>query len=671
VAVAGDVLAGLEDVPWGRFEPADPDHPVAALPRALRRLLDQGEKATEKDCHPLYGMLFHGSAEATAAVSAAAAPFVAALAAEPGNGARVDLVETLAGMLSRAVEAQAEPLAADGWPAAWRPYERDVLALLVHQDRDVRRAALALARTAAPLLERWRAEADPAVRVTVLLALGEAAAVAGPGAVEEIRAVLAEALRSADPVTQVAAVHASAALDPDLPVRKADLLLRLLSDPAAGPDFEAVWYEPGAAAPSERESVVHRTGALLDRDPRAARSFAVRLAEAAHRDQDGPLCAAALDEAWRQLVLRPSAGPDLLPLAGGLLAARDPAVRLRAVHLLAMLGKSAAPYADRLADLLDDRGEAECVDGRVGDFACWALARIGDPRAVPGIVERFRAFDEEFRSGSWVLENVRLPALSELLIPMREYAGVLLPALRNLLREEAAGGAWSLAGSALRVFEEWGEEALPALPEILPLLGDARYSLSAADVLVAMGPGAAPAEQALRDCTVLDHPANHLKVAWAAWRLGGDGASVLERVGEAVLAAEPPLCGPVWWLTDFGPVAAPYAGRVRYFMDTAQGWGRLQAALAWWAITGDHELSLPVAEDFVREMAAGGDRYGLYAEALRILTRIGTTTPATRTALTETASTDRRLSDERDYQALLQDEHLRTAITAVLALRPA
>jgi hypothetical protein len=376
----------------------------------------------------------------------------------------------------------------------------------------------------------------------------------------------------------------------------------------------------------------------------------------------------ALDEGWRRLLLRPSEGPALLPFAGGLLAHPDPGVRLRAVHLLAMLGKQAAPYAGRLAELLGDRGRADGIDGRVGDFASWALARIGDPRAVPGLVERFRAFDREFRSGGWVLTSVRLPSLSELLIPLRKFAAALLPALRVLVRDEHAGRTQSLTGAALRVFEAWGEDALPALPDILPLLADPRYSLVAADALVAMGPGAAPAEQALRACAVLDHSANHLKVAWAAWRISGNGPSVLERVGEAVLAADPPACGPVWWLTDFGPAAAPYAHKVRTFLDRTEGWGRLQAALAWWSITAEPAPSQRALEDILLEMAAGGDSFPLYAEALRILARIGTTTPPIRTALTTAASTDRHLSAAHDYRAILADTHLRPTLTATLTL---
>lgn len=102
------------------------------------------------------------------------------------------------------------------------------------------------------------------------------------------------------------------------------------------------------------------------------------------------LSEAVLDEAWRLLVLRPSAAPALPPVAGRLLD--DPAdpVRLRAAYLLAVLGRQSARYADRLATLLDDAGKDPCLDGTVGDYARWALTRIGDPRALPGLADRAR-----------------------------------------------------------------------------------------------------------------------------------------------------------------------------------------------------------------------------------------------------------------------------------------
>ncbi|MFD7262592.1 hypothetical protein [Streptomyces sp. NPDC059874] len=69
---------------------------------------------------------------------------------------------------------------------------------------------------------------------------------------------------------------------------------------------------------------------------------------------DAELRRCALDAAWPLLVARLSAAAAVLP---------------------AVLGHRAAPYADRLAALLD---------GTVGDHARWALTRIGDPRALPG-----------------------------------------------------------------------------------------------------------------------------------------------------------------------------------------------------------------------------------------------------------------------------------------------
>ncbi|MCX4613328.1 hypothetical protein OHB25_16955 [Streptomyces mirabilis] len=59
-----------------------------------------------------------------------------------------------------------------GWPAAWRRHRGAVLALLADPDPDVRREAIPLADGVVPLLERWRAETDPAVRLPVLLRLG-------------------------------------------------------------------------------------------------------------------------------------------------------------------------------------------------------------------------------------------------------------------------------------------------------------------------------------------------------------------------------------------------------------------------------------------------------------------------------------------------------------------
>ncbi|MFF3460198.1 HEAT repeat domain-containing protein [Streptomyces sp. NPDC002730] len=694
VGATGISLEGLDAVPWDRLESGLPQHPVKEVPRTLRRLALAGGAATEDDCYPLFSCLAVGENGRVSSAVTAALPFVVALAADPGMGARVTLVEVLECLFRAATTAEPH-LVDEEWPAAWRRHRGAVRGLLADPDPEVRRAAIPVADGVAPLLERWRVEADPAVRLPVLLALGVAAAEAadaategsaagvaehgaatvedGAGSVEEARAVLAGVLRDGGPVMKVAATHAWACLDPDVPVRQADLLVEILTDADVRPQFEAVWWVPGVESGTlSREEVVSWTGSLFDHAPKTAASFVVRLADAADRIGDTDLCRASLDEAWRLLVRWPSAAPALLPVAGGLLANPDDAVRLKAANLLAMLGQRAAVYADRLATLVDDPGEdgVTFIDGTVGDYARWTLARIGDTRALPGLVEQLYEPYREHYSRSYCHGDPRLPDIDDVLVPLRAHADVLLPALRQVMRHHSArnGGHGPLTGAFLRVLEAWGQDALPALPEVVPLLDNARGSLSAADVLAAMGPAAASAEPALRGCTILDHPANHWKVAWAAWRIGGDATSALRLIGNAVLNEEGPFYGPVHLLADFGPSAAPYANRVRHIMKNTEGWHRIQAAVTLWSITGEPEPSTSVLEEFILPVADGDDRYGNFGEALRALTRIGMITPAVRTALRTVKGFDRRLSSDWDYRAFLQDEELRAAIEDVLAL---
>ncbi|MET8628659.1 hypothetical protein ABZW30_33780 [Kitasatospora sp. NPDC004669] len=157
----------------------------------------------------------------------------------------------------------------------------------------MRRAAIPLAGGIARLLERWRAETDPTVRIPLLLGLGEAVAgeaneagMAGEagadqagGAVDDARAVLARMLEGDDLVMWVAAVHASAEFDPDLPVRQMDRLIEVFSDIALRPRFEEAWFIPDFEGPWTREDLVGRTAWRLRHDPEAECRFAVRLVE--------------------------------------------------------------------------------------------------------------------------------------------------------------------------------------------------------------------------------------------------------------------------------------------------------------------------------------------------------------------------------------------------------
>ncbi|MBC3839193.1 hypothetical protein GXW82_00240 [Streptacidiphilus sp. 4-A2] len=257
-----------------------------------------GARATEENCCPLYSLVTREGGR-TPSAAVAALPFVVALAADPAMGARVPLVEVLVAM-------QAPALTEEDWTGAW--------ALLADPEPAVRRAAIPLAAGLARLVERWRVETDPTVRLPLLLALGEGVSgqdgAGGSGdAVDEARAVLADVLGGHDPVLWVAAVHASAGLDRELPVRQLDRLIEVFSGLALRPRFEEVWYTPAVDGPWTREDLVRRTAGLLAHDPDAGLSFAVRLVGTADRTGDAALCREALDLAWRLLTERRSWKP--------------------------------------------------------------------------------------------------------------------------------------------------------------------------------------------------------------------------------------------------------------------------------------------------------------------------------------------------------------------------
>ncbi|MFI8262419.1 MULTISPECIES: hypothetical protein [unclassified Streptomyces] len=638
----------LDAVVWDGLGTGSAENPVKDVARALRRLVAAGTEAEEEDCYPLHSLVTRDGCE-TPSAAAVALPFVIALAADPAMGVRVDLVDLLAAM-------HAPALAGEDWSGAW--------ALLADPEPTVRRAATALPAGGARLLERWRVEADPTVRLPLLLALGEAASGAAGEPAQEARSVLADVLDGDDPVLWVAAVHASAGLDRELPARQLDRLIEVFSDLLLRPRFESVWYTPDIETPWTREDLVRSTAWLLGHDPEAQLSFTTGLIESAQRSGDGALLREALDLAWRLLTERRSVEAALLPLAGGLLAYPDGAVRLRAANILAVLGPAAAPSADRLAELLDDDASDPYLDGTVREIARWALTRIGDPRGLPGLVAQLRAQEEEQGRG-YGIGDPRRPDTKDVLIPLRAHAATLLPAIRETIRHCGARGR--AARSFLPVLEAWGEDALPALPDLVPLLADTRTSVDVMRVLRAMGPAAAPAVPAVLTSRVPDHPGNHHFVACTAVLLGADRDAALRLVGGAVMRAKEPGSGPIGDLGGFGRDAAPYAQRVRCAMEGPTHWTRLTAAITLWEITGRVEPGMRGLEEFVLPIAHGGDGFGFFGDALRALIRMGEISPAIREALLVVRQSERRLSAEGGYPMVLRDQELRGLIERAIA----
>ncbi|MGW6841004.1 HEAT repeat domain-containing protein [Streptomyces sp. NPDC054958] len=464
----------LDAVDWRALGMVGPDRPATDVPKVLRRIARADPTTRPEAVGRAYGDLqdlLLGSTE----VGTAALPVVVDLALEPKTVLRPDLVHLLTCMAADGEAADGE--AADGRAggaevakvdseraAAWQRQWPRIRRLLDDGDPVVRRAALMLiSDRTAPLLERWHEETDPSVQVALLLALGRAAAdedlTQETGA--EVRAVLDALLHGEDPVLRVAAVVASAPLDPRVVVRAHPMLLEILTDPVLAPRFGEVWFTLECEYPYDREDVAAWVVELLEPDTTVATSFVAALADTGARIGDVGLRRCAVDQAWRLLLTRPSAAAAVLPLAAGLLADPDDDVRYKAAHLLAVLGPEAAPHADRLAALLDDLGESRFFDGTVADHARWALTRIGDPRALPDLVERLVAPYRGMQGRGYAMSDPRQPDVADVLRPLRAHAAVLLPAVREALRDEVSRSGW-LVRDLRAVLHAWGEN--PLLP---------------------------------------------------------------------------------------------------------------------------------------------------------------------------------------------------------------
>ncbi|GLW52486.1 hypothetical protein [Kitasatospora phosalacinea] len=262
-------LTALDDALWEGLETAHWSSPATMVPRVLHRLALAGPDARPEDCDLLHCLVPEPGRPAPSAAHVAL-PLLLALATDPEMGrTRVPLTVLLARLLP-----------AD--PALTGRYRSGALPLLADPDPAVRRAALPLAPDPATLLGLWRTEGEPSVRLALLRAL---ALTGTTGA----RAVLAETLTEEHPALYVAAVHASAAFDPDLPVRHLRRVLTLLTDPALRPRFADVWYAPHRPDPLTREHLLWATYGLLAHRPDLQAAFPDELLAAADRTGDGAL----------------------------------------------------------------------------------------------------------------------------------------------------------------------------------------------------------------------------------------------------------------------------------------------------------------------------------------------------------------------------------------------
>ncbi|MEU0402745.1 hypothetical protein ABZ318_21375 [Streptomyces sp. NPDC006197] len=652
--------AGVDAVDWSELK-----HNYGSaeeIPVLLRRCAGPDSDDAEDASSELLNLLFHQGGWICSAASAAL-PFMLRLAATPQVPSRCAMLELVAMLAAEAGRVEARFLD-PGWASAWERALPELLRLLEVPEPGIRRAAIDVLGACDSrgelilpgLLRSWEAEDDPATRLELVLALGHAAMRAPAGARSaEVFDLLHELLDAPQPQMRLAAVHALAPTDPDLPARRLDVLLEAVRDPSV-----ELWRHTSSVQAGVL-GVHHWTSGLFTGP---APDFTLGVL-ADHHDDEQRI--AALAQAGGLLSQWRSPAAPLLPRLVGRLDDPVAEVRFRSVELLACLGPTAAAHADEAACLLADSAVRTTRRGEsVGEGALWALARMNDPRCLPGLIELIAGARSGFASNSahypaseW--HHVGLPSLPEVLRYLPDHAELLLPAICDRIGTVADD---RLLHRICETLAEWGSVAEKAVPRLLGLLEDDRTWTAAATALAGIGRGGSEAGSLLLSRVGVDGPHGEL-AAWAYWRVCGEPGPALELLGRSLV--EQRIRHPeLRKLAGLGAHAAPHADRLRMMTTGTDPWTRVEAAHALWAATGDTETTVPILTAVVRDLAE--ETYlPVMLPAVRHLARIGHAARPAAELLCGVPAGNRRLRSNGGWRGFNQDEEIRSAVRELLS----
>ncbi|MEV6380963.1 hypothetical protein AB0M31_16250 [Streptomyces sp. NPDC051773] len=196
--------------------------------------------------------------------------------------------------------------------------------------------------------------------------------------------------------------------------------------------------------------------------------------------------------------------------------------------------------------------------------------------------------------------------------------------------------------------------ASAAVPELVSALAT-RNARWACDALGGIGAAAAPAADILSSFVRgVRQPPRHdggtpvsngerrwhgaQNAAWAHWRITGDARVFLTFLEDA--ASRGLVNADLGRLAELGPQATRHAAAVRPLLRSPGPWTRVQAAHAWWRITGDTDAAVPVLLAAL-EPLKWGDADESCRAALRYVARIGIPASTAAPLLEATLSSDR------------------------------
>ncbi|MER5892165.1 HEAT repeat domain-containing protein [Streptomyces sp. NPDC001876] len=632
------------------------------IPGLLRRCEGPNPDDADDASSELLNLLFHQGGWVCSAAPAAL-PFVLRLAATPQVPSRCALLELVAMLAAEAGRIEARFLD-PGWAPAWTQALPRLLDLLDDPEPEIRRAAAdVLGACDSPgelvlpgLLRRWEAEDDLATRLELVLSLGQAslrAPIGRHGA--RVFDLLRGLLDSPQAQIRLAAVHALVPNDPGLPARRLDLILEAVRDPSV-----ELWRHTSSVQTGVLG--VHHWAAGLTAGP--APTFTLGLL-ADHHDDEQRI--SALAQAGRLLSQWHSPTDVLLPRIVSRLDDPAPEARFRAAELLACLGPAAVAHADEVATLLTDTA-ARTTRKRetVGEAALWALARMNDPRCLPGLIELIAGARSGFASASahypaTDLHHVVLPALDEVLGYLPDHAERLLPPICSRLDTATDDRLLNRLCGGLA---DWGPLAGAAVPQLLGLLEDDRTWVAAAKALAGIGSAQNDARDLLLSRSSDAGPHAEL-AAWAYWRVGGEPEPALDVLGRSIKESRfrhPALRK----LAGLGSHAASCADRLRALTADPDPWTRVEAAHALWAATGDTETAVPVLTTAVLDLAEG-TYLPVMLPALNHLAQLGQAAQPAAHLLRDVPARDQRLRTNGGWRGFVQDENVRTAVRALFS----